>query len=102
VAVLGGGYTGLATAYRLAGDHGLDTVVLEARAIGWGASGRNGGFAMMSLGKLSLQEREARWGLATARRIVRLGIDACERARLGGGSRPHGASCASGSTRASE
>jgi glycine/D-amino acid oxidase-like deaminating enzyme len=81
VAVLGAGYTGLAAAYRLAGDHGLDTVVLEAHAVGWGASGRNGGFAMMSLGKLTLQQREARWGLATARRIVRLGIDACERVR---------------------
>jgi gamma-glutamylputrescine oxidase len=81
VAVLGGGYTGLAAAYRLAGDHGLDTVVLEARAIGWGASGRNGGFAMISLGKLSLQEREAKWGLPTARRAVRLGLDACERVR---------------------
>ena len=62
VAVLGGGYTGLAAAYRLAGDHGLDTVVLEAHAIGWGASGRNGGFAMISVGKLSHQEREAQVG----------------------------------------
>ena len=81
VAVIGGGYTGLAAAYRLAADHGLDTVVLEARAIGWGASGRNGGFAMISVGKLSLQEREAKWGLPTASRAVRLGIDACERVR---------------------
>ena len=81
VAVLGGGYTGLSAAYRLAGDHGLDTVVLEARAIGWGASGRNGGFAMISLGKLTLQEREARWGLPTARRVLRLGVEACERVR---------------------
>jgi gamma-glutamylputrescine oxidase len=81
VAVIGGGYTGLAAAYRLAGDHGLDTVVLEAHAIGWGASGRNGGFAMISLGKLSLQEREAKWGLPAARRALRLGIDACERVR---------------------
>jgi gamma-glutamylputrescine oxidase len=81
VAVIGGGYTGLAAAYRLAGDHGLDTVVLEARAIGWGASGRNGGFAMMSFGKLSLQDRERLWGLPTARRGVRYGIEACERVR---------------------
>jgi glycine/D-amino acid oxidase-like deaminating enzyme len=81
VAVLGGGYTGLAAAYRLAGDHGLDTVVLEARAIGWGASGRNGGFAMISLGKLTLKEREARWGLPTARRALQVGVEACERVR---------------------
>jgi len=81
VAVLGGGYTGLAAAYRLAGDHGLDTVVLEAHAIGWGASGRNGGFAMISVGKLSHQKSEAQWGLPAARRAFRLGIDACERVR---------------------
>ena len=36
---------------------------------------------MISVGKLSLQEREAQWGLPTARRAFRLGIDACERVR---------------------
>jgi gamma-glutamylputrescine oxidase len=46
-----------------------------------GASGRNGGFAMISVGKLSHQEREAQWGLPAARRAFRLGIDACERVR---------------------
>lgn len=81
VAVIGGGYTGLGAAYRLAGTHGLDTVVLEARGIGWGASGRNGGFAMISLGKLSLQEREQKFGLEVARRLVRLGVEACETVR---------------------
>lgn len=81
VAVIGGGYTGLAAAYRLAGTHGIDTCVLEARSIGWGASGRNGGFAMISIGKLTLQERIARWGLDVARRVVRIGIEACETVR---------------------
>src|SRR5262245_14285152 len=57
VAVIGGGYTGLAAAYRLAGTHGLDTVLLEAHRIGWGASGRNGGFALITLGKVGLADR---------------------------------------------
>jgi glycine/D-amino acid oxidase-like deaminating enzyme len=47
VAVIGGGYTGLSAALHLARDAGADVVVLEAKGIGWGASGRNGGFATM-------------------------------------------------------
>ena len=81
VAVIGGGYTGLAAAYRLAGIHGLDTVVLEAHRIGWGASGRNGGFALISLGKLGLQERIRKWGLEAARRSIGIGVEAVETVR---------------------
>ncbi|MDP6256842.1 MAG: FAD-binding oxidoreductase [Alphaproteobacteria bacterium] len=40
--VVGAGFTGLSTAWHLAG-HGLDVVVLEAVDIGYGASGRNNG-----------------------------------------------------------
>lgn len=42
VAVVGAGFTGLSTALFLA-ERGYDVVVLEARKVGWGASGRNGG-----------------------------------------------------------
>jgi glycine/D-amino acid oxidase-like deaminating enzyme len=42
VAVIGGGFTGLAAARRLA-MAGAKVAVLEAERIGWGASGRNGG-----------------------------------------------------------
>ncbi|MCB1465700.1 MAG: FAD-binding oxidoreductase [Rhizobiaceae bacterium] len=42
VAIVGAGYTGLSTALDLA-RKGVDVVVLEARDVGWGASGRNGG-----------------------------------------------------------
>ncbi len=51
VAVIGGGYTGLATAYNLRRDEpGLRVAVLEAAIIGYGASGRNGGFNMTLFG----------------------------------------------------
>jgi glycine/D-amino acid oxidase-like deaminating enzyme len=42
VVIVGGGITGLSTALHLA-EQGTSTVVLEARDVGWGASGRNGG-----------------------------------------------------------
>ncbi|MEM9386571.1 MAG: FAD-binding oxidoreductase [Pseudomonadota bacterium] len=42
VCVVGGGFTGVATALELA-ERGYRVTVLEANRIGWGASGRNGG-----------------------------------------------------------
>jgi len=81
VAVIGAGYTGLAAAYRLAGTHGLDTVVLEANRVGWGASGRNGGFALITLGKVGLEDRIKSWGLEAARRSITIGVEAIETVR---------------------
>jgi len=46
VVIVGGGYTGLWTAYYLLGARpGLSVVVLESEFCGFGASGRNGGWA---------------------------------------------------------
>lgn len=45
VAILGGGYTGLWTAYYLLrGNPGLRVAVVEKEIVGFGASGRNGGW----------------------------------------------------------
>jgi glycine/D-amino acid oxidase-like deaminating enzyme len=45
VAIVGGGFTGLWTAYYLLGaDPTLRVAVLEAEQVGYGASGRNGGW----------------------------------------------------------
>ena len=44
VCVVGGGFTGLSTAFHLA-ERGYSVVLLDAHRAGWGASGRNGGQA---------------------------------------------------------
>ncbi|MBN3785573.1 FAD-binding oxidoreductase [Burkholderia sp. Ac-20353] len=42
VAIIGGGFTGVASAVELA-ERGLKVAIVENNKIGWGASGRNGG-----------------------------------------------------------
>ena len=66
VAIVGGGYTGLSAAYHLARDHGIRAVVLEAGPIGWGASGRNGGFCGLGGSKLGYGVMAQRWGVPAA------------------------------------
>jgi gamma-glutamylputrescine oxidase len=82
VCVVGAGYTGLSTALHLA-ERGYSVVVLEARRVGWGASGRNGG----QIGTGQRREEawlEARFGADTARQLFRLAEEskALVRARI--------------------
>ncbi|WP_433886439.1 NAD(P)/FAD-dependent oxidoreductase [Pseudomonas vranovensis] len=48
VAIIGGGFTGVASAVELA-ERGLKVAIVETNRIGWGASGRNGGQVTGSL-----------------------------------------------------
>lgn len=51
VAIIGGGFTGVATAFELKkADPHLNVALLEAKTVGYGASGRNGSFAMTVVG----------------------------------------------------
>ena len=51
IAIIGAGFTGLSTAYNLLKDSpGVGVAVLEAEVVGFGASGRNGGFSMTLFG----------------------------------------------------
>lgn len=63
VAIVGAGYAGLNAARVLAGQHGMDVVVLDAGRIGWGASGRNGGFCCMGGTKLPAKQMIRLYGL---------------------------------------
>ncbi len=59
VVIIGGGYAGLNTALGLAERDVRDVILLEREQIGFGASGRNGGFvfAGYSLGEQALLEQ---------------------------------------------
>lgn len=70
-AIIGGGYTGLSAALHLARDHHIDAVVLEAGPLGWGASGRNGGFCTLPPTSLDYNQLIKRYGLDEARRFMR-------------------------------
>ena len=62
VAIIGGGFTGLSTAIEFKRDHpGASVAVLEAAVVGYGASGRNGGFNMKLFG-LEPDFTKFRWG----------------------------------------
>ncbi|HKN95126.1 MAG TPA: FAD-dependent oxidoreductase [Thermoleophilaceae bacterium] len=67
VCVIGGGVSGLSCARELA-QRGVDTVVLEARTVGSGASGRNGGFLLAGGAPFHVDARE-RFGRDAARRL---------------------------------
>lgn len=78
VAVLGAGYTGLNAALHMA-ERGFRVTVLEAKRVGWGASGRNGGQivtgynpSIASLGQwVGPDDARRLWGLAAeARRLL--------------------------------
>jgi len=74
VAILGGGYTGLAAGRRLALS-GARVVVLEARSIGWGASSRNGGQVLSGL-KVGATALLARFGPERARELFSASLQA--------------------------
>ncbi|MDR3514195.1 MAG: FAD-binding oxidoreductase [Azospirillaceae bacterium] len=65
--VIGGGLAGIATALAIAG-RGRPVVLLEARRIGWGASGRNGGFVSRGF-PISMPKLAERYGLDLARAL---------------------------------
>ena len=74
VAVLGGGFAGLSAALELA-ERGLDVVLLDARAIGSGASGRNGGQALSGL-SCDMSTVAGQLGVPAARRVWGMTMEA--------------------------
>jgi gamma-glutamylputrescine oxidase len=76
VAVLGGGIAGCAAALHLT-KRGYRVALLEARAIGFGASGRSGGQTIFGLA-VSQQKLERELGREDAHRLFGLSIEALD------------------------
>ena len=72
--IVGGGLAGLSAAIELA-DRGFDVVLLEAREVGWGASGRNGGQAIAGLA-CDQDVIESQLGLEAARSVWDMTLEA--------------------------
>jgi gamma-glutamylputrescine oxidase len=79
VAVIGGGFTGLSAALACA-EKGLRVSLLEAKTIGHGASGRNGGQLIPGL-RWSMREIYAEFGRERAQAIFDLAYGAVNRVK---------------------
>ena len=76
VCVVGGGFAGLSAAIELR-DRGYSVVVLEAKHIGWGASGRNGGQIIAGLAcEQSVIEKAL--GLDAAKKVWGMTLEALD------------------------
>ena len=76
VCIVGGGFSGLNTAIELA-QKGFSVVLLEARQVGWGASGRNGGQLIRGVGH-GVEQFESVIGQDGVRSLKLMGLEAVE------------------------
>ena len=73
VCVIGGGFTGVSSAINLS-KKGYSVVLCEARQVGWGASGRNGG--QLGIGMRKDQNTiETTLGFDHAKELWNLGLE---------------------------
>jgi glycine/D-amino acid oxidase-like deaminating enzyme len=63
VCVIGGGFTGISTAYHIAKNYGGDVRLLEAGHFGFASSGRNAGFCCLPATKLSINQLIKKYGM---------------------------------------
>ena len=76
VCIIGAGFSGLNTAIELA-ERGFSVVLLEARKIGWGASGRNGGQLIRGVGH-GVEQFEPVIGKDGVRQLKLMGLEAVQ------------------------
>lgn len=73
VAIIGAGFTGLATSYYLQ-KSGYRTLVLDEHCVGWGGSGRNGSLMLVGY-KHSLVAIAKKYGIDAAKEMLHMSLD---------------------------
>lgn len=81
VVILGAGYAGLNAALELVERFGMDVVVLDAAQPGWGASGRNAGFACLGGAQLDSVRMARTYGAEATAEWQRFELESVERVR---------------------
>ncbi|GGK58643.1 NAD(P)/FAD-dependent oxidoreductase [Amphritea balenae] len=76
VCVVGAGFTGLSTAIHLL-KRGYKVILLEGDKVGWGASGRNGGQAIIGYNN-GIGMMEQRFGLEDTRHYLNFVLEGCQ------------------------
>lgn len=79
VCIIGGGFSGVSTALEMS-ERGYSVILLEARKIGWGASGRNGGQLIRGIGEETEQFRH-QIGEQGVNAITQMGFEAVQLVR---------------------
>ena len=72
VCVIGGGFTGISTAYHIAKNYGGDVRLLEAGHFGFASSARNAGFCCLPATKLSVNQLITKFGLDETKKFFLL------------------------------
>lgn len=78
VAIIGGGYAGLSTAFHLKKNFGVTATIVEANGVGWGCSGRNAGFILPLSGRLGYKSIVNRYGMDVAQEYHKQFIEGVE------------------------
>ena len=81
ILVIGGGYTGLNAALEIKEKFKQDVSIVDAAPIGWGASGRNGGFACMGGTKKSFKSLLDKYGKSKTVEVLNAQLAAVKQVR---------------------
>ena len=78
VCVIGGGFTGISTAYHIAKNYSGDVRLLEAGHFGFASSARNAGFCCLPATKLSVNQLITKFGLDETKKFFSSQIEGVE------------------------
>ena len=81
ILVIGGGYTGLNAALEIKEKFKQDVSIVDAAPVGWGASGRNGGFACMGGTKKSFKSLLDKYGKSKTVEVLNAQLAAVKQVR---------------------